>query len=51
MILTAVLPKPIPRVPHQAQNESPVVEHSSMLKLANVFGSATILLLTKLLMA
>ena len=46
-----MLPKPIPWVPHQAQNESPVVEHFSMVNLANVFGSVTIHFLPTLPMA
>ena len=51
MQLTAVLPKPIPRVPNLAQNEPSVVEHSSMVVLAIVFGSVTMHLLAKLPMA
>lgn len=42
------MPRPTRQDPHQDQIELPVVEHSSMVNLAIVFGSVTIRLLTKL---
>lgn len=42
------MPRPTRQDPHQDQIELPVVDHSSILKAAIVFGSVTIRLLTKL---
>ena len=47
MVRIAPMPRPTRRVLNQAINESTVVEHSLILKLAIVFGSVTRDMLTK----
>ena len=46
MVRMAPMPRPTRQGPHQAQNESNVVEHSSTKKSSIVFGSVTVHMLT-----
>jgi hypothetical protein len=45
------MPRPTRQDPHQDQIESPVVEHSSIIKEAIVFGSVSMRLLAIMPMA